>query len=645
MAAADAVEPLTRIAESGDFFLAVSRHRCARPTDDPRVAPALLGLLANELLRPAVVDTLAALGDEECVAPLVEPAQRGDAERVRRVAAALDRIHERYERTYAAGDHIVDLLRRRITDDGTRHLAAAVRTREAPLAPLVVVLGWVRPAALETLVGLLGQPEVESQTAAALTAIGRAATMPLVDRLASDNRAARLAAASILGRLDDARAVPVLMELLRATDTDLVVTAAGALASIGDPRALDGLLPLFGHEHAGVRQAAIAAVSTMGDGTTAARIRERLTAPDPRVRECAIRIAGYFGFDECLTPILESLDDEDEDVRRAAIEQLPIVEPHDPTRLEKALRDETARNRAAAAHAARAMEHRSLDGPLMAALRDSDPWVRYFAADTLGHRHSEAAFDALAGAAASDEAPHVRIAAARALGNLDADAALPLAERLLAESDEDIICAAIETLARARSPRADELLESASRSTSEVRRECAVEALATRPTRASVEALSWAARLSDPPHLAALAVASLAEVAAAGERDVTNAAIAALLDLAADDARSADVVHALGRLPAGAIDLLAEFMADPRVPVRVAAADALARMRHPRASSALTAALRDVDPAVRNAGVAGFGRLGTPAAAPIIATLRDADPDPGVRRRAGIVCERHGWTR
>jgi HEAT repeat protein len=72
--------------------------------------------------------------------------------------------------------------------------------------------------------------------------------------------------------------------------------------------------------------------------------------------------------------------------------------------------------------------------------------------------------------------------------------------------------------------------------------------------------------------------------------------------------------------------------------------EALARMRNPRASDALVAALADSDAAVRRAAVAAFGRLGTSAAGPFVAALRTADPDPGVRRLAAAISRRHGWT-
>jgi HEAT repeat protein len=642
IAAPEAVEPLTRIAQSGDFFLSFPAIDALARTDDPRVAPNLLGLLQHDLLCPAVVDTLAVLGDEDCVPALVDLLNTGRAE-AGPVASALDQIRDRYERTFAAGEQIVEMARTAITPDGLRRLANAIGRREAPLSSIVTVIGWMGTAATTVLVGLVGDPDVQTQAGAGLVAIGREAVVPLMETLDSGGRTRRLAAAALLGRLGDRRAVPALTELLSAADAELVAAAAAAIATIGDPRALERLLALFGHEQAAVRQAAVGAVNAIGTGAAEPRMRERLTDADPRVRECAVRVAGYFGFDTCVPGILAALGDGDEDVRRAAIEQLPMIDhPTAASRLAAAIRDETPRNRAAAAHAARAADDPSLNSTLVAALADPDRWVRYFAAGSLGQRGCREAVPALAEIASADGAPHVRIAAMEAIGALDSDAAAPLADRLLREDDDDVACAAVTAIARAGSDAVDALLQRAIQSTSVTLRKCVIEALSSRGTVAAVEALAIAACLSDPA-ITSAAIEGLASIAAADRGEAGSAAMTVLLDVAAEPRRRAAVVQALTRLNAEAIDLVASALGDPRAPARLTAVEALARMRNPRASAALAAALRDEDAAVRAATVSAFGRLGTTAVGGTIAALRDADPDAGVRRKAATVCQRYAW--
>jgi len=642
LGAGAAVEPLTRIAQSGDFFLSFPAIDALARTDDPRVAPNLVGLLSNDLLRPALVDTLGALGDEECVSPLVDllNSRNGDAAPT---AASLERIRERYERTFEAGDQVVQMARAAISPDGLRYLAEALERRDVPLAPLVAVYGWMGAASTDVLVTLIGEPSVRTEVATGILAIGRAAVPPLVGSLDHGDRTARLAAADLLGRIGDRRAVPALCNLLSEADADLVTTAAAALATLGDASAVDSLLSLFAHEHAAVRQAAIATVNAIGAAHVEYPVRQRLTDTDPRVRECAVRVAGYFGFDACVTGVLGALDDADEDVRRAAIEQLPFLgHPQARARLASAIAEETPRNRAAAAHAARIADDASMEGPLVEALADPDPWVRYFAACSLGERTHRPAAMALAKLAQSDPAPQVRIAAMQAVGSLDPDAAVPLAEQLFGDADADVACAALTAVAEVENPRVDDLLEMAIRSTHIPLRRCVVEAMAGRRTSNAVEMLAWSARLTDAPGVPAAALDALSSIAA-DTSEVGRAAVDVLVNIGVDEGRRIEAIDALARAGCAAIDAIADSLTEPNAAARLTAVEALARMRHPHASAALTSALNDADPTIRAAAVAGFGRLGTPSASTAIAALRDGDPDPSVRRKAAIVCRRYGW--
>jgi hypothetical protein len=105
IAAPEAVETLATIAESGDFFLSFPAIDALAKTDDPRVLPRLTGLLRFDVLRPAVIDALGALGDEDCVPSLAALLEAGGD--VGAIAAALERVYARYEESFQAGAHIV----------------------------------------------------------------------------------------------------------------------------------------------------------------------------------------------------------------------------------------------------------------------------------------------------------------------------------------------------------------------------------------------------------------------------------------------------------------------------------------------------------------------------------------------------------
>jgi HEAT repeat protein len=364
------------------------------------------------------------------------------------------------------------------------------------------------------------------------------------------------------------------------------------------------------------------------------------------VRESAIRVAGYFGFEGTAPAILAALGDDLEDLRRAAIEQLPVMDDVDAAgRLAIAVAEETPRNRAAAAHALRLVDDPRAAAALGKALDDSDPWVRYFAATALAEtKFGSAHAGTLAVLARRDPAPHVRIAAITSLGAADPALAAKAAADLLDDADDDLAIAAVKVLGSIQRREAQALLTRAAQSSRLAVQLAAIRAMGTRPTTSSVEMLSWAARVIDTPALFEEAIDSLRRIGAAADHPLAQrAAVTALRELAAEGTRRLEVIGALARLPEFAVPEVASGLSAGSVGVRVVTAEALAAMRHPRASSELARALRDEDPAVRTAAIAGFAKLGTTSVGRTIAAMRQGDPDEGVRRRADLACVRHGW--
>jgi HEAT repeat protein len=642
---ADAIDPLARIAASGNFFLAFAAIEALSKADDARVAPLMVSLMEQDLLRPAVVETLAIIGDEDSVPPLAGALNAPGAD-VPAISAALVQIHTRYDDGDGAGSFVTEAVSRAVNDDGRAALAASASRDDARRAAVVTVLGWLGAPAVDALVRLAGDRNLHRALTDSLVAIGGDAVAPLVRQLDSPQPAARAAAAELLGRIGDRRALPALLRALDDTDADVVTAGAAALGALGAAAAVDSLFSLFAHPSAAVRRAAIAAVNSIGASATAAKTRTAIEAADVRTRECAVRVAGYFGFPDCVAAIVTALEDPDEAVRRAAIEQLPVLDDVDAAaHLRRALRQESSRNRAAAAHAMRLVDDPHAGEALRAALSDSDPWVRYYAATSLGDaRFGSGAAEELAGLARRDPATHVRIAAITALGAMHGALAARVAPELVDDPDDDLAIAAVNVLGAVRRPDAHEWLTRATRSPRLAVQLAAIRALATRPTADSVEVLSWAAHLDDDPALPIAAVTALRNIAAGPEQPVAQrAAVHALRELAAEGTQRREVIAAIARLPEGLVPEVASGLSAMRVATRIATVDALAAMRHPRASGELSRALRDEDAAVRGAAVSGFARLGTPSVARTITAMRQHDPDSDVRRRAALACARHGW--
>ncbi len=639
------IESLARVAASDNFFLAFAAIEALSKADDARVAPLMVSLLDQEMLRPAAIATLAAIGDEDCV-PALAGALNAPGADAGALASALVQVYTRYDDGEGAGRFIVDTVRSEVTAEGRAALAAAAGRANADRTAVVTVLGWLGTPALETLVPLIDDPALHEAIGDGLVAIGADAVPLLIEQLQASAPAARTAAGALLGRIGDRRALAPLLAAVDDAVPDVVIAAVAALGSLGAAAALDPLFALFSHPSAAVRRAAIAAVHTIGAAGTAAKARAGLEAADARTRECAVRVAGYFGFTDCVPLILRALQDPEEDVRRAAIEQMPVLDEVDAgAHLQAALRDETPRNRGAAAHAMRLVDDPQAGDALQAALQDQDAWVRYHAATSLSEaRFGSGAAETLAALARTDPATHVRIAAITALGGMHGALAARVAAELMVDADDDLAVAAVNVLGAVHRHDAHDWLTRAARSPRAAVQMAAIQALAARPTTHSVEVLSWAAHLDENPLLPAAAIDGLRRLAATVEQPATQrAAVSALRELIAEGTQRRDAVAAMARLPEELVPEVASGLSAMRVATRIATADALAAMRHPRASNELARALRDEDATVRAAAVSGFARLGTPSVARVIATMRHHDPDADVRRRADLACARHGW--
>ncbi len=98
----------------------------------------------------------------------------------------------------------------------------------------------------------------------------------------------------------------------------------------------------------------------------------------------------------------------------------------------------------------------------------------------------------------------------------------------------------------------------------------------------------------------------------------------------------------LAGLPQRRIDDVAKGLGHPSPDVRRATIEALSRMKHPKASRSVESALDDAVPAVRATAVAELRRLGSRHAARKLLTLARTDPDLAVRQAAVMAVTQHG---
>lgn len=145
----DAVDALVEIAESRDFFVGFVALEALAKIGDARIAPRMVPLLDDELLREPAVNLLGQLGDESAVAPLTAllntPTTPSDS-----IADALATLSDRYEKQYGEGAHIADLTSREISPAGVQNLLEALETPgKENLRSIALVLGWLKRSGVD----------------------------------------------------------------------------------------------------------------------------------------------------------------------------------------------------------------------------------------------------------------------------------------------------------------------------------------------------------------------------------------------------------------------------------------------------------------------------------------------------------------
>lgn len=666
--ALEAAEVLADIATSADFFLAFPALNAVLRIGEPAVAPRLVPLLKDELLGSVAAQVISAIGDDAAVMPL--GLLLNDSEvAIGLIAQSIATICDRYESVYGEGGHIADLALRAIAATGRERLLAAAReSGPGEIRAVALILSWLEGEEVErAMVGLLSNANVRALVAEALVRYGLRVGELLVGLLEGSDRETCQAAVEVLGRMGDTRAVPALMRLL-AGDSELAVAAASALAKMGDRRAFEGLLDLLGHPDVAVRQAAIAALDSLGHPALPSHTAVLLSDPNPLVRESAVKIAGYFAFPECIDHLFACCHDPEERVRRAAIEHLPYLEENAPGEgsalghrafdtLTAALSQDTPKVRATAARALGEVDSERALPYLLTALQDGEPGVREGAARAIGkltvgvagvlstEALNQSGFGALARVVQTDSVSAVRAASAEALGRLGGERAIPILASLLeVEEGGDVVRAALMALGQLQHSQALPPLLKALNSPNPERRADSVRALGERGDAAAVDSLQWIAASDADAQVVQAAIDSLCRIAASPALKVSDAAICALLELTVEPSRYEACCTALAQLGEAQLEMMpaasnplseiAQGLNNIRPEVRCATVQVLARLKKPRASELLAAALDDRDPTVRLAATTALGHLGNRSWQEKLATLARTDADPAVRRAA-----------
>ncbi|MEO8029706.1 MAG: HEAT repeat domain-containing protein [Gemmatimonadota bacterium] len=480
----------------------------------------------------------------------------------------------------------------------------------------------------------------------------------LVDKYVEKLRTARqwrerAFAAELLGRVGNAKAVPVLLETVQATrteDADVREIALRALARIADPRAVPPLVEAL-------RQAEVWLAPRIAD----ILVRHGQLVIDPMIgfleetarhpaRAWAANILGEMKAARAFPALARALSDLDDEVRAKAAGALGRLGDHRAISylLDHLLTDPAPFVRARIAGALGQFGDSEVIDHLVRALGDPAWWVRMRSVEALEQIGPVAEQPLLL--ALADPDPEIRVRAAVALERLGVPARLVdtfAAGKGTAESQELMArfaaAGAREFLAeQLHHPSADvrRAVLTAIRSTG--RRDLPTELIETAGTDADGQVRTMAleilrqfgAREAVPVALDRLADPVDAVRTAATELlgDLGDAGLAETLRPRTGDSEAsvrAAAARALGYIKADGVDAeIQRLLRDPEPSVRMAAAQGAAAGGWRGTEAPLLQLLGDSTAAVRLAAARALGSVGTAESLPVlIRTFRDAPPD------------------
>jgi HEAT repeat protein len=159
-----------------------------------------------------------------------------------------------------------------ITDQQSQRLDVAMRAAEA--------LGNLGAPALEVLMAAFKDKDLNGYAAPGLVKMGAPAVDALAAAMHDPDADVRWEAANALGEIKDPRAVPALLEALRAKD--LQWHAALALGEIKDPRAVDPLIAALQNKDPEFREQVSSALGEIKDPRADAALIAALKDPETK---------------------------------------------------------------------------------------------------------------------------------------------------------------------------------------------------------------------------------------------------------------------------------------------------------------------------------------------------------------------------
>jgi HEAT repeat protein len=567
----------------------------------------LVGLLKKEKSPPVIsaLNEAIAVFDQNAVADALLGAQEPGAKMSANIAGAL-----------VAADVTVD--------NQIKQLAGPNLSDRLRAAERLSRLGDQKavPALIDTL-ATDKEPAVKVKVVEALGSLkDRRAVEALINAAAMPEKEVRAAAVTSLGLIGD----PIASETLfaAAQDNEPIVRNAAiqSLSLLGV--SVERLATDVAHPNWQVRAAALSTYARLGDPRAVPVIMAALKDSDIRVRAEAARTLGQFGDGRATDALIASLNDPASDVRIQATFALGrLRESRALAPLSSLLNDRDQRVSLAAAESLARMKDPRATRLLVAALTDADWRVRTRAAKTLARASAEGAIGDVAGplvTALKDKDPVVRFYAATALVAMGPEAIAPLIDLLRADREADRE-RGIRVLTKIGAPAVEQLIALLQdrKSPGEVRA-AAARTLGIIGDARAITPLSGALRDENAflRQQSALALGVIGEPALDQLMSMASAALPATREIA---------IEALGSIHSErSLNRVIEALADQNPGVRSSAVKALGNSSSERAVPHLMALMRNESGTLKSQAAASLARLGAIALPQLISTLKDSQP-------------------
>ncbi len=625
----ETVEPLLAAVRSKNFFRTFPAIDALGRTRDPRAIEPLVVLRADPLYAAEATRALGRSGQGAALSALAQTLTKSSDSLVCTAAMALVDLADHQEVTFGSSRSMADALRSAVLPSAASArvcecFAGASASEQIALAR---TLGWLGDdIAMTKLVELLDMDTPLAQAAAgALRMIGPETTPRLVAALRGADSARRARLLPLVGF--EQVVVDDIVACLEDHDPAVRALACEALARSGNTSVVTDLFRLLADPDVRVAQAASAAVQSLGSLDTKRLALEQARSGDPRTRRASLRIVSYFGYREGLDVMVEAVADPDERIREAALAGLPMIEDARATQaILSAAFNESPKTRAAAVRALGSTTHApEIVDVLRRRLTDDDPWVRYYACQSLAKLQvREATADIVARIA--DDAGQVRVAAVEALAHLRDPGALHALTEAAQGTDPDLRRSALLGLGAVRNAGTLPILRSALGSSDSATRLVAVSALAEFDVPEVVPSLGHAAT---DPHAGVSSTAIGFLSTRPGE-----SATKVLIELLGDAGARERVLAALAVSLDGRTETILSSLEGAGAQVAEWLVSALVRMRRPSALAAIAAVLSFENVHARRAAAAALAASGSREALEALRQYATVDLDSEVRRIA-----------